>query len=85
MRSDGVNAVTCATVIVDASEPAILFADGTFTALISDDLRAERREALACAAAARAEGLRDVTFRLDFAVGFVDRLLFTERLFMEQV
>ena len=70
---------------VDPSEPAILFADGTFTALISGDLRAERREALACAAAARPKGLRDVAFRLDFAVGFVDRLLFTERLFMEQL
>jgi len=70
---------------VDASEFAILFADGTFTALISGDLRAERREAPACAAAARAEGLRDVAFRLDFAVGFIDRLLFTERLFMEQL
>ena len=85
MRNDAVNAVTCAIVTVDASEPAILFADGTFTALISGDLRAERREALACAAAARAEGLRDVAFRLDFAVGFIDRLLFTERLFMEQL
>ena len=71
---------------VDPSEPAILFADGTFTALISGDLRAERREALACAAAARAEGLRDVVaFRLGLAAGFADRLLFTERLFMEQL
>ena len=85
MRSDAVSAVTCATVTVDPSEPAILFADGTFTALISGDLRAERREALSCAAAARAEGLRDVAFRLGFAAGFADRLLFTERLFMEQL
>jgi hypothetical protein len=72
-------------VTVDASEPAILFADGTFTALISGDLRAELRAALACAAAARAEGFRDVAFRLDLGVGFADRLLFTERLFMEQL
>jgi len=72
-------------VTVDLSEPEILFADGTFMALISGDLRAERREVLACAAAARAEGLRNVAFRLDFAVGFADRLLFTERLFMEQL
>lgn len=70
---------------VDPSEPAILFADGTFTALITRDLRAERREALACAATARADGLRDVAFRLGFAIGFTDRLFFTERLFMEQL
>ena len=54
-------------------------------ALISGDLRAERREALTWAAAARAEGLRDVAFRLGFATGFGDRLFFTERLFMEQL
>ena len=70
---------------VDPSEPAILFADGTFTALISGDFRAERRDALTCAAAARAEGLREVAFRLGFAAGFADRLVFTERLFMEQL
>jgi hypothetical protein len=72
-------------VTVDPSELAILFADGTFTALISGDLRAERREALTWAAAARAEGLRDVAFRPGFATGFGDRLVFTERLFMEQL
>jgi hypothetical protein len=70
---------------VDPSEPAILFADGTFTALITRELRAERREALACAATARADGLRDVAIRLGFAIGFTDRLFFTERLFMEQL
>jgi hypothetical protein len=70
---------------VDVSAAASFFADGTLTALISADLRAELREAVACAAAARAETLRCTAFRLVFAGAFADRLVFTERLFMEQL
>jgi hypothetical protein len=67
-------------VTVETSAAAIFFADRTFIALIGADFRAELREADACAAAARAE-----TSRVVFAGAFGDRLVFTERLFMEQL
>ena len=70
---------------VEASAGATFFADRTLTALIGADFRAELREADACAAAARAEIFRTATFRLVFAGAFGDRLVFTERLFMEQL
>lgn len=70
---------------VEASAAATFFADRTLTALIGADFRAELREADACAAAARAEIFRTATFRLVFAGAFGDRLVFTERLFMEQL
>jgi hypothetical protein len=70
---------------VEASAAASLFADGIFTALIGADFRAELRETATCAAAARAETFRCVAFRLVFAGAFVERLVLTERLFMEQL
>jgi hypothetical protein len=71
---------------VDVSEAAILFADGTFTALIGSELRIACREAaLADAAAAREVALRDTALRLVFAAGLVGRFFFTELLFMEQL
>lgn len=77
--------MTCARVTVEASAAASLFADGILTALIGADFRAELRDAAIWAAAARAETFRGAAFRLVFAGAFVERLVFTERLFMEQL
>jgi hypothetical protein len=72
--------------VTDTSEAAIFFADGTLSARIGVVFRAERRDATAAwAAAARGETLRDATFLLIFADALDERLLFTKRLFMEQL
>ena len=78
--------MTCATVIVAASEAVILLAEGGRSALIGCDFRAESREAVAAwAAAARAASLRGAAFRADLEAALAGRLVFTERLFMEQL
>ena len=78
--------MTCATVIGLASGAVIFLAEGGRSALIGCDFRAESREAVAAwAAAARAAPLRGVAFRVDLEAALAGRLVFTERLFMEQL
>ena len=78
--------MTCATVIVAASEAVIFLAEGGRSALISCDFRAESREALAAwAAAARPAPLRGAAFRAVLEAALAGRLVLTERLFMEQL
>ena len=78
--------MTCATVIVAASEAVIFLAEGGRSALIGCDFRAESREAVAAwAAAARATPSRGAAFRADLEAALGGRLVFTERLFMEQL
>ena len=79
--------MTCATVIVVASEAVIFLAEGGRSALIGCDFRAESRETVAAwAAAARAAPLRGAAFRVDLEAALAGRrLVFTEFLFMEQL
>lgn len=86
VRSECPNAVTCATVTVEASEVMIFLAEGGRSAVIGCDFRAESREALvALAKEARAAPLRGAAFRLDLGATRAGRFVFTERLFMEQL
>ena len=69
-----------------ASGAVIFLAEGGCSALSGCDFRAESREAVAAwAAAARAAPLRGVAFRVDLEAALAGRLVFTERLFMEQL
>ena len=78
--------MTCATVIVAASEAVIFRAEGGRNALIGCDFRAESRKAVAAwAAAARAAPLRGAARRVNLNAALAGRLVFTERLFMEQL
>jgi hypothetical protein len=69
-------------VTVAISESTILLADGGLSALMGCDFRADSREVIA---AARAVTLRGAAFRLDLEAALAGRLVFTERLFMEQL
>jgi hypothetical protein len=70
---------------VDVSEAMIFLAEGGRNALIGCDFRAEKRETVALAAATRAAPLRGAAFRMDLEAALAGRLVFTERLFMEQL
>jgi hypothetical protein len=70
---------------VDVSEAVIFLAECGRNALIGCDFRAESRETVALAAAARVAPLRGAAFRTDLEAALAGRLVFTERLFMEQL
>jgi hypothetical protein len=73
-------------VTAEASEAVIFLAEGGRSALIGWNFRAENREAVAAlAAAGRAALLRGAAFRTDLEAFLAGRLIFTERLFIEQL
>lgn len=86
MCNEWPSAVTCATVSAEVSAAVIFLADNGFNALIGCDFRADSRDAVAALAApARPAGLRGAAFRLVLGAALAGRLVFTERLFMEQL
>ena len=83
VSSEGPSAVTCATVTEVVSEAVIFLAEGGRNALIGCDFRGECREDVA--ATARAAPLRGAAFRVDLEAALAGRLVFTKRLFIEQL
>jgi hypothetical protein len=64
----------------------LFITEGGRSAVIGCDFRAESREEVAAlAAATRAAPFRGAAFRMDLEAALAGRLVFTERLFMEQL
>ena len=70
---------------MDVSEAVIFLAEGGRNALIGCDFRAESRETMALAIAARGAPLRGAAFRMDLEAALAGRVVFTERLFINQL